>query len=93
MSLLQDSMPPRKIVVKPANMNKIDLLSQLDAKAKALAIEQERLSKSAQRLQELENLIRQRGYHAKVKETLSNALNGFEGKGLTVEQKNGKVYV
>jgi chemotaxis protein MotB len=29
-----------------------DLLSQLDA-AKALAIEQERLSKSAQRLQEL----------------------------------------
>jgi chemotaxis protein MotB len=28
-----------------ANMNKIDLLSQLDAKAKALAIEQERLSK------------------------------------------------
>ncbi len=29
----------------------------------------------------------------KLKETLSKALNGFEGKGLTVEQKNGKVYV
>ena len=29
----------------------------------------------------------------KLKETLSNALNGFEGKGLTVYQKNGKVYV
>jgi chemotaxis protein MotB len=32
------------------------LLSQLDAKGKALAIEQERLNKSAQRL-ELESLI------------------------------------
>ncbi len=29
----------------------------------------------------------------KLKETLSKALNSFEGKGLTVEQKNGKVYV
>src|SRR5690606_38936938 len=28
-----------------------------------------------------------------LKETLSKALNSFEGKGLTVEQKNGKVYV
>jgi chemotaxis protein MotB len=26
----------------------------------------------------------------KLKETLSSALNSFEGKGLTVEQKNGK---
>tara|TARA_R110000868_G_scaffold11221_1_gene55030 strand:- start:3691 stop:4632 length:942 start_codon:yes stop_codon:yes gene_type:complete len=78
-----------------ANMNKNrDLLSQLDAKAKALAIEQERLSKSAQRLQELENLIAAKeATMRKLKETLSNALNGFEGKGLTVEQKNGKVYV
>ena len=29
----------------------------------------------------------------KLKETLSKALNSFEGKGLTVQQKNGKVYV
>ena len=29
----------------------------------------------------------------KLKDTLSKALNAFEGKGLTVEQKNGKVYV
>jgi chemotaxis protein MotB len=68
------------------------LLSQLDAKGKALAIEQERLNKSAQRLQELESLIRQRSNNEKLKETLSNALNSFEGKGLTVEQKKRKVY-
>lgn len=78
-----------------SNMKKNrDLLGQLDEKAKALAVEQERLSKSAQRLQELEDLIAAKEANMKkLKETLSNALNSFEGKGLTVEQKNGKVYV
>lgn len=77
------------------NMNKNrDLLAQLEAKGKALAIEQERLNKSAQRLQELESLIAAKeATMKKLKETLSKALNSFEGKGLTVEQKNGKVYV
>jgi chemotaxis protein MotB len=77
------------------NMSKNrDLLSQLDAKGKALAIEQERLNKSAQRLQEMESLIAAKeATMKKLKETLSKALNSFEGKGLTVEQKNGKVYV
>lgn len=78
-----------------ANMSKNrDLLAQLDAKAKALAIEQERLNKSSQRLKEMEDLIAAKeATMKKLKETLSNALNSFEGKGLTVEQKNGKVYV
>jgi chemotaxis protein MotB len=66
------------------------LLSQLDAKGKALAIEQERLNKSAQRLQIRIIDCCQRSNNEKLKETLSNALNSFEGKGLTVEQKNGR---
>lgn len=71
-----------------------DLLAELEAKQKALSIEQERLSKSAQRLKELEDKIAAKeSTMRKLKETLSKALNGFEGKGLTVEQKNGKVYV
>jgi chemotaxis protein MotB len=78
-----------------ANMKKNrDLLALLDAKAKALALEQEKLNASSQRLQELEDLIAAKeASMKKLKETLSKALNGFEGKGLTVEQKNGKVYV
>jgi chemotaxis protein MotB len=78
-----------------ANMAKNrELLEQLGAKEKALALEQEKLNKSAQRLQELEDLIAAKeASMRKLKETLSKALNGFEGKGLTVEQKNGKVYV
>lgn len=78
-----------------------ELLAELEAKGKALAAEQERLNKLKSELQErshrvdeLEGMIAaQEAGLKKLKETLSKALNGFEGKGLTVEQKNGKVYV
>jgi len=78
-----------------ANMAKNrELLGQLGAKEKALALEQAQLNKNNQRLQELEALIAAKEESMqKLKETLSKALNSFEGKGLTVEQKNGKVYV
>lgn len=78
-----------------SNMKKNQaLLAELESKSKALAIEKEKLSKNAQRLQELEDLIAAKeAAMSKLKETLSKALNSFEGKGLTVEQKNGKVYV
>jgi chemotaxis protein MotB len=71
-----------------------ELLDQLETKGKALALEQERLDASGKRLSELEALIAAKeASMQKLKETLSKALNSFEGKGLTVEQKNGKVYV
>ena len=85
-----------------SNMNKNrELLAQLEAKEKAMAAEQDRLNKlrdelasSTQRLNELESIIAAKDASMKkLKETLSKALNAFEGKGLTVEQKNGKVYV
>jgi chemotaxis protein MotB len=85
-----------------SNMTKNrELLAQLESKEKALAAEQDRLNKmrgelasSSKRLSELENMIAAKDASMKkLKETLSKALNAFEGKGLTVEQKNGKVYV
>ena len=85
-----------------ANINKNrELLAQLEAKEKTLAAEQERLNKlkkdlesSSQRLNELETMMAEKEAGMKrLKETLSKALNAFEGKGLTIEQKNGKVYV
>ncbi len=84
------------------NINKNrELLTQLEAKQKALSAEQERLNKlksdlesSSKRLNELENMMAEKeASMKKLKETLSKALNAFEGKGLTIEQKNGKVYV
>lgn len=85
-----------------ANMAKNrDLLAKLEAKEKALADEQAKFNKTktdlaenSKRLEELEAMMAAKeASMKKLKESLSRALNGFEGKGLTVEQKNGKVYV
>jgi chemotaxis protein MotB len=78
-----------------------DLLAQLGAKEKALSAEQDRLNKlsselasNTKRLNELESMIAAKdAAMKKLKDTLSKALNAFEGKGLTVQMKNGKVYV
>lgn len=105
MSTLQasyDALEKNSSAELQANMKKNrDLLAQLEAKEKALAAEQERLNKlrkdlesNSARLAELEGIMAQKdAAMKKLKETLSKALNSFEGKGLTVEQKNGKVYV
>jgi chemotaxis protein MotB len=78
-----------------------DLLAQLESKEKALAAEKDRLNKlnndlkdRSDRVNELESLIAAKeASMKKLKETLSKSLKAFEGKGLTVQQKNGKVYV
>ncbi len=78
-----------------------DLLKELEQKENLLTAESQRLSKlqtelndRTQTIQELEQLIATK--EAKMnalKNAVSNALKGFEGKGLTVTHKNGKVYV
>ncbi len=77
------------------------LIAELDEKEAALAEEKERLEKlekdlaaRAQRIDELENLIAAKDAKMRsLKEAISQALVNFEGKGLTVEQRDGKVYV
>lgn len=85
-----------------ANMEKNrDLLEQLESKEKALAAERARLDKISKdlkdrsdRVNELESLMAAKEASLKkLKETLSKSLKAFEGKGLTVQQKDGKVYV
>jgi len=78
-----------------------ELLAQLDAKETALAAENNRLLKleadmqeRSQRIAELEALIASKDQAMRdLKDAISNALTAFEGKGLTVEQRDGKVYV
>jgi len=78
-----------------------ELLSQLEAKEKALAAESTRLDElkrqldaRSQRVNELEGLIAAKDASMKqLKDAISKALLDFEGKGLTVEQRDGKVYV
>lgn len=78
-----------------------ELLEQLESKERALAEERSRLEalkkqldSRSQRVDELEALIASKDQAMKnLKDAISNALLDFEGKGLTVEQRDGKVYV
>lgn len=52
------------------------------------------LAEKNRRVQELENILNQKDSSVRaLKQKISQALLGFEDKGLTVEQRNGKVYV
>ena len=87
-------------IAKNAKKNR-ELLAQLEAKEQALASENERLEKlkkdlaeRSNRVNELESLIAAKDQAMRnLKDAISRALTDFEGKGLTVEQRNGKVYV
>ena len=78
-----------------------ELLAELEEKGKALRAEQQRLEKlqkdlaaRSSRIDELEGLIAAKDAKMNaLKTAVSNALTNFEGKGLTVEQRDGKVYV
>ena len=78
-----------------------ELLAQLEAKEQALAAENTRLQKlekdlaeRSSRVAELENLIAAKDEAMRnLKDAISRALTDFEGKGLTIEQRDGKVYV
>lgn len=77
------------------------LLADLEAKEKRLLAEEERLAimskqlaERTKRVDELEAIIAAKDAKMKsLKEAISAALVNFEGKGLTVEQRDGKVYV
>jgi chemotaxis protein MotB len=77
------------------------LLAELEAKEKALSEERTRLEKlqkdlaaRSKRVDELEGVIAAKDAKMNaLKNAISKALVNFEGKGLTVEQRDGKVYV
>lgn len=78
-----------------------ELLKELEEKERVLTQEQARLEKlqsdlasRSQRVDELEKLIADKEQKmTDLRENLSRALVNFEGKGLSVEQRDGKVYV
>ena len=85
-----------------------DLLGNLDkykdelsVKEKMLAMQQDSLNKARAdltfkelRINEMQNILAQKDAEVKaLKDKVSNALKGFEGSGLNVHEKDGKVYV
>lgn len=78
-----------------------ELLQKLEEKETALAKEQNRLEQlqkdlqeRSKRVAELESLIAEKEQKMRtLKDNLSKALTNFEGQGLSVEMRDGKVYV
>lgn len=70
------------------------LSSSLTRKEEELKFAQQDLQDRSQRVMELEKLINKKdSVVSSLKQSISKALIGLEGEGLTVLQKNGKVYI
>lgn len=77
------------------NAKRSNALRQKLEEAQALLREKEgELKNKIDRVQTLENLLKeQRQQLAKIKSSLKDALKSFEGKGITVTEREGRIYV
>lgn len=76
---------------REALLKKEDELRALEAR---LNKQKQELDERSARVNELEEILRKKDQAAaELRKKLSDALLGFENKGLTITQKNGKVYV
>lgn len=81
-----------EIFTKEDQLNKV--LKSLKVKEDELKIAQENLKQRSIRVSELEEIINKKDSLVSVlKKSISRALTGLEGEGLTIEQRNGKVYI
>jgi len=70
------------------------LMSKLQEAQADVQKREEILAQRSQRLQELEEILKQKDEAVKqLKQKVMDALLGFTNKGLTIQEKNGKVYV
>jgi chemotaxis protein MotB len=88
-----------RLMKEQANLKqKEDMLAQMEASvndrnAAAARLEQE-LAERNKKILNLQNAIaRKDSATSAIRKKVANALMGYEGKGLSVKQKNGKVYV
>jgi chemotaxis protein MotB len=88
----QLQMTQEELLKKEDALKKLQM--ELELKKKSLDELQLELDKRAARIKELEELLKKKDDAIKdLKKKVSDALVGFEGNGLTVTQKNGKIYV
>lgn len=92
-SLLEELQVLREDLLKREDSLNV-LQDDLQEKEERLNDLQKRLESKEKRLLQLETVLRrQDSIVSTLKSKVSDALFGFEGEGLTVEQKNGKVYL
>ncbi len=70
------------------------LLTELEKRQQELAKERQELDQKIKRIEHLESLIAQKDAKLNnLKSSLTRALTKFQGQGLKVTQKNGKIYI
>ena len=80
------------LFAKEDELTKLSL--SLEAKEEELKLAQEMLDLRSIRVTELESIINKKdSIVTSLKKSISRALIGLEGEGLTIEQRNGKVYI
>ena len=103
-SLLQESIDENKALLAELDKTREELLEKedelnilaadLNSKEESLNKISAELNEKAERVTELESLLEeQRAAVTALREKVSRALLNFEGKGLTIEERNGKLYV
>ena len=81
-----------KLLVKEDELNKLS--KDLQNKERELNIAQKDLDERSARVRELEKIIHQKdSLVTAIKNKVQKALTGLEGDGLTIEQRNGKIYI
>lgn len=86
------SMTQEELLKKEDELRKLE--AELNAKKKSLEETQAELQKREARVNELEAVLKQKDQAVSdLKKKVQDALLGFENKGLTITQKNGKIYV
>lgn len=81
-----------ELFVKEDELSKLSV--SLEVKEQELKLAQENLDSRSRRVAELESIINKKdSIVTALKKSISKALIGLEGEGLTIEQRNGKVYI
>jgi len=94
LQLLQEDLQKREDTLKIAQLKLSEEQNRLDELTQNLSQKQALLDEKNARVLELERVIAAKDSALTAfKDKLSKALLGFEGNGLTIEQRNGKVYV
>jgi chemotaxis protein MotB len=90
----EDELRELELALAKKEGNLDNMSAELDKSKKALEEKRVQLMARAMRINELESILaRKDSAVTALKNKITNALLGFEDQGLTVEQKNGKVYV
>ena len=96
-SIIRDAAAENQRLLDELEKTRIELQKKeddLDKKENNLSLLTEELQEREQRLTEMQELLaRQESASNALKDKIAKALLGFKDKGLTVNQRNGKVYV